>query len=195
MKKMLSFVKTYGFLVLGLVLIAGVAYAAFEDRGRVLGSRFSVGSSDLKLLADLAGGTDSVNLEDEITGPNFDNIYPNWQSDYMVKIFNNGSSVVQLTTSANYETANDPDELRQVIFVEPFEWDDANGNGVVDTGEEGASLGRKTIVKWKTEGYSLGQLNQGEVKSLILRFSTDSIGSSKQGKTGIFDFEFDSIGQ
>ena len=54
--------------------------------------------------------------------------------------------------------------------------------------------GKKTIVKWKTEGLSLGQAATGEVKALVLRFSTDTLPDTKQGKSGVFDFVFSSAG-
>ena len=194
MKEKRHIVRLTAFVLLTSLLV-GVVLAAFADKGKILGSTFSVGSSDLKFLIDLSGGIDSSNLSDELHGPGFTNISSNWTTDYALKILNNGTSPVQLTSNANYLTANDPDDLRNIIFVEPLEWNDSDGNGTVDTGEEGQSLGRKTLVKWKTEGYSLGTLNQGEIKGLILRFSTDTVSDTKQGKSGVFDFEFDSIGQ
>jgi hypothetical protein len=174
--------------------MVGVALAAFSDSGNVLGSTFSVGSADIRLLSDVAGGTDVTNLVEELPGPTFTDISPNWSTDYLIKIFNNGTSSVDLASHANYVTANDPEDLRQIIFVEPFYWDDVNGNGVVDTGEEGASLGRKTIVKWNTEGFALGNLDTGNVVGLILRFSTDNVSDTKQGASMIVDFEFESVG-
>jgi len=185
--------RRYAAFVIVLAVIAGAVFAAFADKGKVLGTTFSIGSSDIKLLIDLAGSTDSQNLTDELQGAGFVNISANWSQDYMLKIYNNGSTQVQLTSNANYLTANDPDDLRSIIFVELFDWDDANNNGIVDTGELGTSYGKKTLVKWKTEGYSLGTLGQGAVKGLLLKFSTDTVSDTKQGKSGIFDFEFDSI--
>jgi len=49
-------------LILLLITVAGVAIAAFGDKGEVLGSSFTVGSADIKLLDNLAGGTSSDNL-------------------------------------------------------------------------------------------------------------------------------------
>ena len=117
-----------------------------------------MGSADLKILNDVTLGLDPLNLVEVKEGPVFENISPNWSQNYLMKIYNNATTNLALTTNANYETANDPADLRSIIFVEPFEWNDANGDGIVDTGEEGTSLGRKTIVKWKTEGYNLGTL-------------------------------------
>lgn len=195
MTKLKKAALVYGSLVLMLLLVVGVTFAAFTDKSKILGSSFSVGSADLKLLQDLAGGVDSANLVDELTGPTFDGIYPFWVGDYLVKIYNNATSSVNLTSNANYETANDPDDIRQIVFVEPFEWDDTNNDGLLDVGELGASLGaRDTIIKYKTVGYDFGALNSGEIKGIVLRFSTDSVSDTKQGASGIFDFEFDSVG-
>ncbi len=57
-------------LILALVFV-GVAAAAFGDRSTILGSSFSVGSADIKLLEDLAGGTSSDNLVDKLNVPSF----------------------------------------------------------------------------------------------------------------------------
>lgn len=183
------------FIPLALLVIAtaGAAYAAFTDRGTVAGSSFSVGSGDIKLLENLTAGISEENLKDEMAGPSFENIGPNWEESYLLKIYNNATTDINLTSNANYETANDIEELRQLIYVEPFEWDDANQDGTADPDEIGNSLGRKTIVKWKTEGYDLGQIPQGTVKELILKFSTDEVSNTKQGAGAVFDFEFDAI--
>jgi len=181
-----------GSLVLISLLIGGLTYAAFMDKGSVLGSSFSVSSSDIKLLEDLSGAIGEANLMDELVGPSFERISPYWQEDYPIKVYNNGTDALDISSTANYETAEDPAELRQLIYVEPLEWNDADTNGVVDEGEVIYSFGRKTIVKWKTEGFLLGTVNPGEYKGYILRFSTDAVSDTKQGTTGIFDFEFSS---
>lgn len=192
MKKL---IYVYGSLFFALLLVVGVTLAAFTDKADVLGASFSVGSADLKLLGNLAEGVNDSNLKDQVNGPVFSGISPNWTGDYLLKVYNNGTSSVGLTTNANYETANDPEDIRQVVYVEPFEWDDTNNNGVLDTDELGVSLGaRDTLVKYKTQGYSLGVLDAGNVKSIVLRFSTDSVPESDQGATALFDFEIDSTG-
>jgi hypothetical protein len=184
-----------GYVVGVLIVFAlvGITYAAFSDKGKVLGSSFSVGNADIKLLTNISQGTDQSNLSDEITGPSFTNIGQSWQKDYGVKIFNNGTYRMGLTSHANYETANDPDDLRQYIYAEIFTWNDTNGDGQLTEGELGATLGRKTIIKWKTEGFALGEFDSGEILSFIIRFSTDGMSDTKQGSKGMFDFEFDSI--
>lgn len=191
---MKKFISTYGLIVCIIALAIGTTWAAFTDKAKILGSMFSVGSADIKLLAIIGGGIDSSNLVDEKTGPEFADISSNWIEDYPLQIYNNATGDVHLASNANYTTANDPEELRQLIFVEPIEWNDANSNGVVEDGELGVSLGRKSIVKWKTEGFDLGVLSPGQVKSMIFRFSTDAISDTKQGASALFDFEFDAIG-
>ena len=173
--------------------LAGITYAAFSDRGKVLGSTFSVGNNDLKLYRDVALGGEPENLADELSGPLFTNIGQNWQQDYLVKMVNNGTYESEITSRASYETASDPDDLRQYIFAEIFPWDDGNSDGLLTPDELGESLGKKSIIKWKTEGYNLGSIGSNAVISLVVRFSTNNIPDTKQGKQAIFDFDFDSI--
>ncbi len=172
---------------------AGIAYAAFADKIKIKSAIFTTGSAEIKFLVNLAGDTQTENIADEITGPNFTNIGSNWQNDYAVKIFNNSTSAIDLGSNAYYETINDPDELRSYINVELIPWDDTNNNGLVETDELGTTYGKKTITKWKTEGFALGELNAGQIKGLLLRFSTTTLSDTKQGKTGMFDFEFESV--
>lgn len=179
---------------LGIIisLAAGVTFAAFTDKAKVLGSTFSIGSADLRFLKDLPKGTDPTNLVDELPGPTFGNIGQTWSADYPLKLINNGTSGITISSHAYYETTNDPAELRSDINVEIFEWNDANSNGVLDNGEVGMSLGKKTVVKWKTEGFGVGQIYPGQTRPLVLRFSTENLSSTKQGKSALFDFEFES---
>jgi len=189
-------IKRIILIVLGIIslgILVKFAYAAFTDKGTVLGSSFSVGNADIKLLLNPSLGTDSSNLFDEINGPAFTNVGQNWSKDYPIKIFNNGTYKMSLVSHAGYETSNDPEELRQYIYAEIFNWTDVDYDGEIDSDEIKESLGKKTIVKWKTEGYSLGEFEPGEIKSYVVRFSTESISDTKQGASGSFDFEFDSI--
>lgn len=174
-------------------LVVGVTYAAFTDKGKVLGSTFSAGSADIKFLSDLTLGNDPTNYVDELTGPSFSNIAPNWTKDYLLKIVNNGTSKLAVTSNAYYETVNDPKNLRSDILVEILKWNDANSDGILDSGEEGTSLGKKTIIKWKTEGIDLGEYDSGRVLPLILRFTAPTLSDQQQGATGVFDFIFNAI--
>lgn len=174
-------------------LIAGITYAAFSDKAKVIGSSFSVGSANLMFLESLSMGTDPSNYKDELPGPTFTNIGTGWTQDYLVKLISMASSKITISTNAFYETVNDPDDLRSDINVEIIKWYDTNQNGIVDEGEEGPVVGKKTIIKWKTEGFTLGDLYYGQVMELILRFSAPTISELKQGASAVFDFEFNSI--
>lgn len=182
-----------GSTVILISLVAGVAYAAFTDKAQVLGSTFKVGSANLMFLEDLAMGTDPINYRDELPGPTFENIGPGWTQDYLVKLISMATSKIGISTNAYYETVNDPDELRSDIYVEIIKWNDSNQNGIVDSGEEGLNLGKKTIIKWKTEGFALGEIFYGQTMGLILRFSAPAVSDLKQGASAVFDFEFNSI--
>ncbi len=191
-EKLLKLTKYTATFITGIALLT-LAWAAFSDKGKVLGSSFSVGSSDIKLVENLSGGIGADNLKDELTGPNFTNITPTWTQDYAIKLYNNGSSALQLMSNSNYTTANDPDDLRSYLYVEPFAWEDSNNNGIAENAEIGTSYGKKTIIKWKTEGYDFGTVNVGTIKGLVMRFSAASLGDTKQGKSALYDFEFSAI--
>ena len=189
-KKILS----YTLIGLFVVTAAGIVYAAFSDKGNVLGSSFSVASADIKIMADTTQGTNPANLVDEIPGPSFENIGQTWHEDYALKLVNNGTTKLNVISNAYYETINDPQDIRESIYVEIFEWSDANNDGVADEGEYPNSYGiKKTIVKWKTEGIDLGEFNAGQSKPLVIRFSTENLSDTKQGATAIFDFIFEAI--
>jgi len=85
-----------------LALMAGIAFAAFGDKGEILGSTFTVASADIKFLEDLTLGIDPNNLVDELPGPIFSNIRPEWSENYLVKIYNNGTASLQLSSNADY---------------------------------------------------------------------------------------------
>lgn len=197
MKNIRNFKKrtiVYFGIVLLAVGVIGVAYAAFSDRGDVQGTTITAGSADLKLLDDLGTNLDPTNLIDNKDGPNYSNVGQNWSIQYPVQLFNNGTSQVSLSSTADYETVNDPEDLRQEVYAEFFPWDDANGDGTETPDEIGASLGKKTVVKWKTEGFDLGTMNTGEIKGFIIEFSTVGLPDSNQGASLLFDFGFDSVG-
>ncbi|HOD01543.1 MAG TPA: hypothetical protein PKH50_02385 [bacterium] len=182
-----------GVALLTISTAVGITYAAFTDKAKVLGSTFKVGSANIMFLENLTLETDPQNYKDELPGPVFNNIGPGWTQDYLVKLVNATSSKITVSTNANYQTADDPKDLRSDIFVEIIRWSDANQNGIVDSGEETSTIGKKTIIKWKTEGFALGDLLYGQTMGLILRFSTPSLSESKQGATAVFDFEFNSV--
>lgn len=190
--KKIQYIKYLISIVVGAAVVS-VAWAAFSDKGKVAGSYFKVASTDIKLLQNMAAGPSSDNLKDEINGPSFENISAAWSIDYGVDLYNNGSIALLLTSNANYTTANDPDELRSNIYVEIFDWNDYDNDISIDEGELGNSYGRKTITKWKTEGFALGRIEVRETKSFILRFSAEGLGDTKQGKEAIYDFEFGAI--
>lgn len=189
------YLVAYGALVLALATTAGVTYATFSDKAKITGTTFSTGSTDIKFLADTTLGTSAGNLVDNIQGPTFTNIYPGWDKYMPIKIYNNSTTAISLSSAANYATANDPDDLRTYIYVSPYIWNDVNNDGIYTGDEQGQNLGEKSITKWKTEGFEFGMIQPGETKSLVIYFYTNqTLTDAKQGKTGVFDFEFTSWG-
>ncbi len=183
LKRLLSF-------ILAGIFISGVAYAAVSSKIFMKGALFTTATMEIKFLKDITGGNISENLVTELTGVSFDNIYNYWSTDYLVKLVNISSNNVNISSYANYTTAEDPASLRYSLFVEIIKWNDKNSNGIVDEGELGDSLGKKNFVKWKTEGFNLGVLEPGVVSSYILRFSAENLTETKVGQSGKFDFEF-----
>ncbi len=176
-----------------LATIVSVTYAAFSDSAQILGSKFSISSADLRFEYDPTIGSAPDNLVDTLEGPSFGNIGQNWSKEYALKMINNGTTRLNVNSYANYETENDPESLRSDISVEIFEWNDSNSDGVLDPGETGMSKGKKTIVKWKTEGFDLGDFYPGQGKFVVLKFTTENISETKQGAQALFDFNFESI--
>jgi len=193
MNKKRKLLYIYGSLIILVSLIVGVTFAVFTDKSSVLGATFTTGSVNLKFLSDLANETDTATYVDELTGPNFSGIGTTWQKDYPLKLINNGSSKIAVTTHSNYQTVNDPKDLRSDILVEIINWNDADKDGQLDSGEEGVSIGQKSITKWKTEGFNLGEYDSGQLIPIILRFTAPTLSDTQQGATGIFDFEFSSV--
>jgi hypothetical protein len=181
--------RLISFLVAGL-FIGGVALAALSNKVLLKGAMFTTSTVELKFLRNLSSNVENENLTSELSGISFDGITNDWITTYPVKLVNKSGSSMNVSSYANYTTANDPASLRYSLNVEIFKWNDSNNNGVLDEGELGDSLGRKTFVKWKTEGFALGSFEPNVVQSYVLQFTAESITDSKQGATGSFDFEF-----
>jgi hypothetical protein len=181
--------RLISFLLAG-VLVGGVAFAALSNKIIMKGSSFQTSTVQLKFLKNLSGNLSTDNLISEINGVSFDGILNGWQQDYLVKIANTSPQTLAVKSFANYSTDQDPASLRYSLYVEVIPWNDLNNNGVYDSGEEGTSLGKKTFVKWKTEGFDLGNFDTNKTYGYILRFTSDGITDAKQGANGVFDFEF-----
>ena len=98
---MKKYISLYGSLLFTLLLVVGVSYAAFGDQASILGSTFYVGSADIKLFDDVSLGTENENLVDEKQGPTFSGVTDLWSAEYLVKIYNNSSSIVSKSGDKN----------------------------------------------------------------------------------------------
>jgi len=190
MKNVKNKFKRFLSFILAGIFISGVAYAAISNKIFMKGALFTTANVEIKFLRDLSKTSKVDNLATELTGVSFDNIYNYWTTDYLVKLTNTSGSNVNVSSYSNYITADDPASLRYSLFVELIKWNDLNSNGVVDEGEMQESLGKKSFVKWKTEGFNLGTFETDKIYSYILRFSAENLTDSKIGQSGKFDFEF-----
>lgn len=154
------------------------------------GAIFKTTVIELKFLKDLSGQNIPENQTSEISGVSFDQIVTGWSYDYLVKLANTSNTNLNVSSFSNYQTDQDPADLRYSLFVELLPWNDSNNNGVAEETELGTSLGTKSFVKWKTEGFNLGSFEPNKVYGYILRFSAGELTDSKQGQSGTFDFEF-----
>ncbi len=187
-------------LVAAIAILAafagGFTYAAFVDHASFEGALITVGSADLKLYDDLAKSpNDPGNLVDSKPSPQFLDITPSFSQDYLVKLYNNSTKPFVLLSNANYTTAEDPEDLRRYLEVEFYFWSDNNNNGTLEEGELGTSLGKKNVIDWKSDGFELNTVNPNDTQSFVMRFTSESIPESKMGKTGLFSFEFSTLGQ
>ncbi len=177
-------------VLVSLLFVGAATKAAFQSSGTVSDVTFKVGGVDIRLLEDPSQPPSEANLKTSKAGLTFADLYPGWTKDFPLKIYNNGTLSINVNSTASYETANDPSSLREYIFAELFPWEDTNADGVADTDEVGTSLGKKSVVKWKTEGFSLGTLLPGSTTGVLIRFSAGAIPDTKMGQQAKYTFEF-----
>ncbi len=195
------------FLSLALILLSsaslfGVASAAFEEKVSVLGTSFTIGemsdvpapvnsNTALKILKSNSSGSDSSNLADTVNGPAFNDVNQTWTQTFPIKLFNKGSKTLTIASGANY--ISDPDTLRDDLFVEILDWNDANSNGTVEESELGASHGHDTILRMKNDTFNMGDISANEVKGYALRFDGSGLSEANVGKNAVYDFVFTAV--
>lgn len=188
-------------LVLGLVGFSGaVVYAAISEKGTVKGTTFKVASnfteqpaptpvnSSLKILSSHNGGTVDANLVDSLTGPIYQDINPTWIAYYPVKFYNKSDQALTIVASADY--IEDPNTIRDDLYVAIYEWNDVDNDGMYDDGEEGPLYKRDTILRLKNDTFNLGQIAGKTVKNIVLKFDGSGLSSANYSNQGIFDFVF-----
>ena len=199
MKKLLS---SLVLISLAAASLFEAATAAFEETVSVAGTSFTVGTevggnvdsnTALKFLVDVGGAVEASNFADTINGPEFGNIDNLWTESVSIKIHNKGELPLDLISKSNY--VNDPDVLRDDIFVEVLAWDDINGDGAFDTGEEGTSYGHDTILRWRNDTFPLGEILGSETKGFVLKFDGSGITDANFGQTAVYDFIFTGVEQ
>ncbi len=193
-----KFIKTV-VAVFCLLLMAGGVYAAISETVKITGTTFNVGatfgggsggSSDtntmLKMYVDLGGSNAESNLSDSVVGPVYDNINDTWSNEYAVKVYNNGSGDMTLIAKANY--IDDPNTLRDDIYVSIIEWTDLDNDGVVDSGELGTNYGTDTILRLRNDTFDLGAISAGETRGFVYRFDGSGLSEANASQSAVYDF-------
>src|SRR3989344_2543847 len=197
MKKILA---SLVIIAMAVVSLFQATSAVFEESVRVAGTSFTVGTSAedntagntaLKFLLNVSGSTESSNLTDTVAGPVLDNIDSIWSDVILLKLYNKGTTPLNVVSKAEY--INDPNTLRDDIFVKAVAWNDANNNGVLDSGEEGVSYGYDTILRWRNDTFPVGLLGSGEVKGVALKFDGTGVTDSNIGQSAVYDFVFTGV--
>lgn len=193
MKKILLSVSL---IALSVLAIFQATSAALQETVKVAGTSFGVSSdvtggivdtnTALKLFANLEGTASGSNLVDSVAGPSFSNMTTSWTDNYLVKVHNKSASPMDLIAMSEY--INDPDTLRDDIYVEIVEWDDVNSNGQLDDGEEGASHGYDTILRLKNDTFNLGSIAANQTKGFAFKFDGSGLSEANQSMNAVYDF-------
>lgn len=172
-----------------VAVMVGVTSAAWTAQTKVLNpSSFKTGNADLQIWDENYYGK---GWQEEINGPSFDNIYPNWTQDYSLKVRNNGSTNLMLSLKGKLETGwKDDKGLRHQITVKVWKFVD-DGDYHWD-GEPTKYLGERTLEAWRSGPFLADQLNAGDQQWFLLRFSVGDLGDYYQDATlSGYSFVFD----
>ncbi len=185
----------YGSLILLLVVLVGVTFATFTSEATVDPTMVTVASTSIKLMDGFRPTVDPAFLTNMLPGPTFEDITDDWSEDYVVQIYNTGTTDVSLVSRSDYVVPDDPTEVRQALHVTFYEWTDTNGDGAIQEDEFlDTSYGDRTIVRWKTQGFDLGVLHPQELRTFVLRFTAPGLTDAHQGQMFMFKFSFEGLG-
>ncbi len=187
---MKNILKSLFIISVALTVMSVSTYAAWTASATVQNNTFSTGNAALRLYGNLGGvpGTNAA-LTQTLAGSSFSNLYPNWQQDYLAKLYNNGTVNLQASVTGVY--VSEDADLRNRISVEVWQWND-EGDGTTGPGDTYSLLSAaQTLQSWRTNPVSLGQLDVGNTVGVLLRFTTGDLSNAYQGKTTVFDFLLD----
>ncbi len=190
------FISVLG-MFLSLVTLFQASQALFEETVKVAGTSFTIGESAgggetpsgntaLKMYKNLAGTSSETNLTDSVQGSVFDNITPEWTNQVGLKVFNKGTQALALIGNVDY--INDPDVLRDDLYVKIVGWNDNDNDGIVDTGEEGTQYGYDTILRLRNDLWSLGNIAPNETRGFVMKFDGTGLTDTNIGMTAVYDF-------
>ena len=175
MKKVLLSLAIIG-VVAGLV--AGGTIAYFTDDAEVAGNTFATGSADLHIRE--ADGTWHAN---DISGVDFNNIYPGWTAEETIQLRNDSSADIGMDIVPRVERkGSDNDNLRNMITLQFFnEEGEAKGNAL-------------TLSEWNSGEWILDHIANGEAsQEWTLEFKLPATGENQDNLQNSDVIEFDLI--
>lgn len=151
-------------------IATSATYAVWTAQTNVENNTFSSGNASLQVTQRGEPWSSNIN-----SGLTFSNIYPGWSQDYSVFAKNNGSTNLNINLSGGLHSGwNDNANLRSVIKVHVWEFNDANSNWLWNPDETLQDFGEKTLETMRNDvgsGFTLNQINASESRGFLLRFS------------------------
>jgi len=178
-----------------LVILVTATQAVWTAETKVYNDNsFKTGNADLQVWDKNYSGE---GWQDSINAPTFDDIYPNWEQDYSLKVKNNGTVNLAVTLNQEWKGGwanwKDPNGLRHHIWLEVWKFnDDNNNNKLWDSGEDvGGRLGKRKLSLLDDSPINLGEIDEGGYQWYLFRFTADGLDGLENSTLQKYTFVFD----
>lgn len=162
--------------------------AVFETSNELSDEDQTLENPSLVFVKDVFSPIEKNNITTSINGPNFREINNTWKDSFTFNLHNISENDIAITSKALY--IEDPDSLRDDIFVALYKWDDKNRNNRFEDTELGEQLAYDSVLRWKNDHFELGNLKGKETKSFVLLFDGSGITQTNLNKRAEFSFKF-----
>ena len=162
--------------------------ATFQTSSELSSNEQTLDNNTLVFLKNNSNSYSNNNISKSIAGPNFKDIDNNWKDSYEFTLYNQGDKDITVISKANY--VEDPDGLRDDIFVALHNWNDKNDNGKFDDSELGEQLEYNSILRWRNDTFNLGNLESKSANKYVLVFDGSGITDANLDKKAIYSFRF-----
>ncbi|MCB0514207.1 MAG: hypothetical protein KDC60_07260, partial [Bacteroidetes bacterium] len=162
--------------------------AIFETSNDLSSNEQTLDKNSLVFLKDNALDYSISNIANSIKGPHFTDIDNKWKDTYTFTLYNQSTEDINIISKSNY--IEDPDTLRDDIFVAIHRWEDNDNDGKFDDSELGVQLDYNSILRWRNDTFNLGKISSNSMKKFVLVFDGSGISSANLGKKAIYSFKF-----